>query len=124
MSPQSAADLRKTNQIFEDEVVGKGDFGALDRVYTRNARILPPGAEMIEGREAIKEFWPKAAAALEATAVKLRTVDVEFVGDTAVEIGRATIVTKSGSFDVKYVVVWKQEDGAWKWHIDIWNPVS
>ena len=23
----------------------------------------------------------------------------------------------------KYVVHWKQEDGAWKWHIDIWNPV-
>ena len=28
------------------------------------------------------------------------------------------IVTMS----VKYVVVWKRENGAWKWHVDIWNP--
>ena len=24
----------------------------------------------------------------------------------------------------KYVVVWKQEDGAWRRHVDIWNMDS
>jgi hypothetical protein len=24
--------------------------------------------------------------------------------------------------NAKYVVYWRQEDGHWKWHIDIWNP--
>ena len=124
MTPQVAADLRETNRIFEEEVVGRGDFEALNRVYTWGARILPPGAEMVGGRDAIKDFWRQAASAMQVTAIALRTVDVEFLGETAVEIGRATITTKSGASEVKYVVVWKREDGSWKWHIDIWNPVS
>jgi ketosteroid isomerase-like protein len=120
----SAADLQPTNSIFETEVVGKGDFGALSRVYTRGARILPPGAEMISGGAAIQSFWQGAAVALDVASLKLKTVEAEFLGDTAIEIGRATIATNAGSsFDVKYVVVWKKEDGAWKWDIDIWNPV-
>jgi len=23
--------------------------------------------------------------------------------------------------EAKYVVYWRQEDGRWKWHVDIWN---
>jgi ketosteroid isomerase-like protein len=51
-------------------------------------------------------------------------VEVEYIADTAIEIGRATLTTKSAVVEVKYVVVWKQEDGTWKWHVDIWNPVA
>jgi hypothetical protein len=25
---------------------------------------------------------------------------------------------------VQYVVIWKQEDGRWKWHRDIWNSLT
>ena len=117
-------DLQPTNRIFEEEVVGKGDFGALARVYTRQARILPPGAEMITGPENIRSFWKETAAALAVTSVKLTTVEVEMLGETAIEIGRADILTATGPMSVKYVVVWKREDEAWKWHIDIWNAVS
>lgn len=128
MTTGNAQNLRETNRIFEEEVVGKGDFGALDRVYTRGARILPPGAEMISGLDQIRAFWKQAATAMGVTSLKLTTVDVEFLGETAVEIGRATISTSQsgvpGSAEVKYVVVWKREDGSWKWHTDIWNPVS
>lgn len=124
MNPGKATDLRETNRIFEEDVVAKGNFNALDRVYTSNARILPPGAEMIAGIEPIKAFWKQAAAAMGVTAVELRSVDVEFLGDTATEIGRATLVTGSGEVHVKYVVIWKKEDGVWKWHVDIWNPVA
>src|SRR5205085_151989 len=103
---------------------GKGDFSALDRVYTEQARVLPPGAEMVSGRTQIQEFWKQAAAALGVKSVKLRTVEVEELGDTAIEIGRAELITADSTSAVKYVVVWKREGGTWKWHIDIWNPVS
>ena len=33
--------IRETNRVFEEEVVGRRNFGALERVYTRDARILP-----------------------------------------------------------------------------------
>jgi len=23
--------------------------------------------------------------------------------------------------EAKYVIYWRQEDGRWKWHVDIWN---
>jgi ketosteroid isomerase-like protein len=121
----SAADFVETNRFFEEQVVGKGDFAALTRVYTRDARILPPGAPMMGGQEQIQAFWKGAAVALDVKGCTLKTIDAEFLGDTAIEIGAASIVQNSGStIEVKYVVVWKKEDGLWKWHIDIWNPVA
>jgi ketosteroid isomerase-like protein len=125
MSPALAQDISRTNRIFEEEVAAKRNIAALDDVYTTGARILPPGAEMVSGRENIKNFWKAAIEGMNVAAVKLETVDFEPLGDTGIEIGRATLTFAAADAPpatVKYVVVWKQEDGRWKWHIDIWNP--
>jgi ketosteroid isomerase-like protein len=50
-------------------------------------------------------------------------------GDGVVEIGRATLTVQPDSgaaaeMEAKYVVYWREEDGLWKWHIDIWNQNS
>jgi ketosteroid isomerase-like protein len=126
-SPHSKLDeirvaMAATNALFNAEVVGKHNFDALDRVYTADARILPPGAPMISGREGIKQFWAAAVQALDAKSCVLSSVDVMPAGDGVVEIGKADITSGSGQMDVKYVVYWREEDGAWKWHVDIWNP--
>jgi ketosteroid isomerase-like protein len=115
--------MRETNRVFEQEVVGRGDFAALDRVYTSSARILPPGAAMISGREPIRAFWKETALALQVKALRLVTLEAKQEGDVIVEIGRAEVDTAAGAnaLDLKYLVVWRQEDGAWRWHIDIWN---
>jgi ketosteroid isomerase-like protein len=44
-------------------------------------------------------------------------------GDTAVEVGRYTLSGEGGQvLDTgKYVVIWKKEDDAWRYHRDIWN---
>jgi hypothetical protein len=55
------------------------------------------------------------------TAAKLTTVNAESAGDDIVEIGRADLTANGQIVTVKYVVHWKQEDGAWKWNVDIWN---
>ncbi|MDQ1469997.1 MAG: hypothetical protein QOJ99_1477, partial [Bryobacterales bacterium] len=88
MSDNALQELCAINRIFEEEVVGKGNFAALDLVYTTTARILPPGSEVIAGIENIRSFWMKAAADLGVTAIQLRTAEVRFVGETATEIGR------------------------------------
>ena len=127
MNPAVAQDIQKTNRIFEQEVAAKRNIDALDHVYTQNARILPPGAEMVSGRENIKTFWRTAIESMGVKAVKLRTVDFEPLGDTGFEIGRATLeFTAAGAqpVDVKYVVLWKRENDEWKWHVDMWSPVS
>jgi ketosteroid isomerase-like protein len=121
--PESVlASMRSTNEVFNTEVVGKRNVDALDRVYTLKARILPPGAPMVEGREQIKGFWKQAIATMGLMQAQLTIVDAEPAGDGVVEIGRAGLTLAGGqSVTVKYVVHWKQEDGAWKWNTDIWN---
>ena len=114
--------MRTTNERFCREVIGEGSAEALGKVYTENARVLPPGADMIEGQEAIRGFWTNAIATLELTGATLRSVEVEMCGESAVEIGRAELHTKAGATVLaKYVVHWKQEDGEWRWDKDIWN---
>jgi ketosteroid isomerase-like protein len=116
------AAMRQTNQLFATEVAGKRNIAALDRVYTAHARILPPGAPMVEGREQIKGFWAAAIESLNVSKVTLETVSAEAAGDSVVEIGRAELTVGNGAVaQVKYVVHWKQEDGGWRWAVDIWN---
>jgi ketosteroid isomerase-like protein len=121
--------MANTNELFNTEVFGKRNFDALDEIYTEEARILPPGADIISGRKAIKEFWSNLIKSVNAKSATLASVDVMLAGDGAVEIGRATLTMQpeqSGvtHMQVKYVVYWKQESGRWKWHVDIWNPNS
>jgi uncharacterized protein (TIGR02246 family) len=131
-SPQSVLQelslaMASTNEIFNTEVFGKRNFAALDDVYTSDARILPPGAPMISGRDAIKQFWSDMVAGANATSAVLASVDVMPAGDGVVEIGKAVLTVEppgqaAAQMEVKYVVYWRQEDGRWKWHVDIWNP--
>ncbi len=118
--------MAKTNDLFNVEVFGKRNFDALDRIYTTDAHILPPGAPMVIGREEIKRFWSDMIRSLNAKSAVLESVKVVPAGDGAVEIGKATLTIEPAGqsearIDVKYVVYWKQEDGLWKWHVDIWN---
>jgi ketosteroid isomerase-like protein len=121
--PQGALDaMQRTNELFNSRVVGRREIGALDRVYTKDARVLPPGAPMQQGREQAKAFWQAALQALGVKSAKLSTVDAEAIADRIFEIGRAELVVGSDeTVTAKYVVQWKQEDGDWKWHVDIWN---
>jgi ketosteroid isomerase-like protein len=119
-------EMAKTNALFNSEVFGKRNFDALDQIYTSDARILPPGGPMVSGREAIKGFWFDMIRYFNAKSAVLESVDVMPAGDGLVEIGKATLTVEpagqpEAQMQVKYVVFWKQEDGLWKWHVDIWN---
>jgi len=121
--------MARTNELFNAEVFGKRKIDVLDQIYTADARILPPGAAMISGRNAIKEFWANLIRSVNAESAVLSSVDVIPSGEGVVEIGRATLrMQPSGQaaseLEVKYVVYWRQEDGRWKWHVDIWNQNS
>lgn len=125
-SEQIRASMAKTNQLFDNEVFGNRNFDALDEIYTEDARILPPGAPMISGRAAIKEFWASLIQSVNASAAKLTTIDLTVSADGLVEIGKAVLTIEPAGqsvsqLEVKYVVYWREENQSWKWHIDIWN---
>ena len=117
--------MARTNEIFTTEVVVKKNLAALDDIYTTDARILPPGAPMVTGRDGIKAFWGNVIQSLNASSAVLASIDIIPAGDGVVEIGRATLTVEpqgaAMQMEVKYVVYWRQEDGGWKWHVDIWN---
>jgi ketosteroid isomerase-like protein len=131
MSPQSQIDQVKAamadvNRLFREEVVQKRNVEALDGIYTPDARILPPGAQMVAGREAVKQFWAGMIQAVNAKDAELFSVDVMPSGDGVVEIGRAVLTAEpqpgtTAQMEGKYVVYWRQDGGQWKWHVDIWN---
>ena len=114
--------IDETNRRFVD-TFNAGDPGrAAQEVYTRNARVLPPDAPVIEGREAIIEFWRTAAEQLGMRRVALTTVSLDVQSDSVCEIGHADLHLASGQdARFKYVVIWREDEGRWGWHVDIWN---
>jgi ketosteroid isomerase-like protein len=50
-------------------------------------------------------------------------VEVEGLGDTAIEIGELTLYGAEAQVldKGKYMVIWKRQDGKWKLHRDIFN---
>lgn len=122
ISDSIKTEMQKVNALFGDAVVKGRNFAALNQIYTVDARVLPPGADLIEGREKIMDFWQAAVTGMNVRDAKLVLVDAHLAGDSVIELGRAQLFLPEGqSADLKYVVEWKQEDGAWKWHTDIWN---
>ena len=122
ISDSIQAEMQKVNALFGGAVVKGRNFAALDQIYTIDARILPPGADLVEGRKKIIDFWKAAVTGMNVQDAKLASVNAHLAGDSVIEVGRAQLFLPEGeSAELKYVVEWKQEDGAWKWHTDIWN---
>jgi ketosteroid isomerase-like protein len=114
--------MGETNELFCSKAVRMRDMTALDHVYTPDAQILPPGSDIIQGIAGIKSFWLSAITSLDVKDASLSTVSAESAGDSVVEIGRAELTLAGGQkVPVKYVVHWKRDGEAWKWHTDIWN---
>src|SRR3974390_2922032 len=75
---------RVKQQYLED--LNEADAATLARMSTERAILLPPNAEMIEGREAIEQYWRSVfAAGLRNASAKTVRVDKDG-GDTAREI--------------------------------------
>ena len=113
--------IAATNQRFMD-AFSRNDAADIAALYTEDAKLLPPGAPMMTGKQAVQSFW-QAAMDMGITDAKLETVELESQGNLASEIGRftLTIQQESTKMEGKYVVVWKKEDEDWKLHFDIWN---
>jgi uncharacterized protein (TIGR02246 family) len=122
--PAAADELREAidagNRAFVEAFL-RGDADAVANLYTEQAQVIPPGAEVVKGRAAIAAYWRSFIE----TGVKdlaLSTQDLESAGNLACEVGTVRIVGVDGNASLaRYVVVWKHEGGKWLLHRDIWN---
>jgi len=104
---------------------GKGDASALAALYTDTATVLPAGADMVSGHDAIVKFM-QAAIASGLKITTLTTVAIDHRGSVAREIGRFAGSAPGPDKQMmpvegKYVVYWKKVKGVWKLDTDIWN---
>jgi uncharacterized protein (TIGR02246 family) len=117
--------IRQLDQQWVEAVKSK-DVGAIAEFYTEDGVIMPPNAELAQGREAIRKVWegmvqlPNFSLNFEPSTIKTAEA-----GDMAFEIGTYKLAFKpaqGGIEDIgKYVVVWSKEDGDWKAVADIFN---
>lgn len=100
-----------------------GDAAAIASLYAPDARLMAPGAEPVEGREAIEAAFGEHLAEAAGGQTTLETVDLVSEGDLTVEVGSYASTAADGSHvdHGKYIAVWKNVDGEWKIIHDIWN---
>jgi uncharacterized protein (TIGR02246 family) len=107
--------------VFEG-AADKKDATAIATLYTEDAKLLPPGSPMIQGRQNIQQFW-KSFFDAGASDGRLTTVEVNSTGDVAYEVGAFEAnMPGAGRSHGKYVVIWKrQPDGTIRMAVDIFN---
>ena len=104
-----------------EKAFNAGDAAGVAALYTDDAALMPPGAEAVVGMEAIQAFWSEFIAS--GATVKIETKEVSGSGDMLVEIGTVVVTAPDGSHadHGPFLVVYKNVDGKWKMHRDIWN---
>ncbi len=109
------------NEVFM-ETYAAGDWEGMGELYTENALLGVPDGPMLEGKEAIAQFWQALMEDIDE--VILYTWKVDALGDTANEISWFELYVDGVEEPVgagKYIVVWKRVRGKWYLHWDIFN---
>jgi uncharacterized protein (TIGR02246 family) len=120
-----STEIRETIVAADEKFMAafnKGDAAGVAALYTENGQLLPPNSDIITGRKAIQAFW-QGVMDMGIKSAKLETSEVEGTGDTVSEIGKYSLLGEGDkTLDTgKYVVIWKQVEGQWQLHRDIWN---
>jgi uncharacterized protein (TIGR02246 family) len=122
---QQQGDVRAAIEAAEQQFVAafsRGDSAALADLYTPNGQLFPAHSDIVSGKQAIEQFWQGVLKSGVKRAM-VTTLEVDGHGDTAFEVGKYTLVGEGDKvLDAgKYVVIWKQNQGQWKLHRDIWT---
>jgi len=119
-----SADLRaqveKMDQAWE-KAYNAGDAAAVTALYTKDAKVMAPGAEPASGTKAIQALFEGAVA--QGVKNTLTQEDVVGFGDYALETGKYVATSADGKHvdHGSFMTLLKKVDGGWKIHRDTWN---
>jgi uncharacterized protein (TIGR02246 family) len=125
---KEAAEEQEIRQLSKqwDAAVATKNPAAVVKFYTDDGVLLPQGAPLAEGHDAITKVWrgyfdlPDFSLTFSPT-----KIDVSSSRDLAYEIGVYALSVRGDKGPVhekgKYVVVWKKVAGTWKAAADIFN---
>lgn len=111
---------------FSKEVVA-GNAKAIAEMYTEDGKIFPGGRRIMEGREALEQYWTPGAEA-RISYHKITPEEIKFLGDYAYDFGYYEGKTTRTDGTVsdwagKYVIIWKRVGEEWQIYLDIWNRI-
>ena len=96
------------------EALNAGDIEAVVAVYTADARILPPNAELATGHGAVRTIFGGMIDA--GLGGNTETIEIRAAADIGYHIGRYTLVAPDGTTadQGKFIETWRKVDGEWK----------
>ena len=127
-TPVLAQDLRSTieagNTAF-NQAFNKGDAAAVTKLYTSDAKLLPPADKIVSGDKEILAFWRSLIDA-GVTDHKIETIQIEEAGDTAVMAGKWQAMGKDAQgkaaiFKGSVMKVLERQGDTWKTSLHTWN---
>jgi len=115
------AAIAASNKVFGASFA-TGDSTAFVNCYTSDACINVTNMPRMCGKEAITAFF-NGGHKMGINNITLTTEEVMGSKDAVVEIGKYEMFVgdKVSAEKGKFIVVWKEENGKWKMHRDIWN---
>jgi len=105
----------------------RGDVAAAGACYADDAQLLTPAAGLIQGREAIEEYWGTGIV-LGLSSVSFEPRCVERLGARLAEIGRYRVAVETEPTDARfergtYLVLHRRAvDGTWQRAVDVLDP--
>ncbi|MFN0014843.1 MAG: DUF2911 domain-containing protein [Saprospiraceae bacterium] len=118
--------IREAAAAFSRHVVAS-DWDAIAAAYTEDAKIFPPGKNILADRAAIRDYWTTATNVVHH---KITPSEIKIIGteayDWGVYEGRSVGTDgKEAAWKGKYVIVWKEVmPGDWRMYLDCWNRVD
>src|SRR5574343_100321 len=115
------AAIAASNAAF-GECFAKNDSVNFVARYTSDACINPTGMPQICGSAGIGAYF-RGGYDMGIRNIKLSTKNVMLGDAYAIETGAYELQLEGGKAieSGKFIVIWKQENGAWKMYQDIWN---
>jgi ketosteroid isomerase-like protein len=105
----------------------RGDVAAAGACYADDAQLLTPAVGLIQGRQAIEEYWGTGIE-LGLSSVSFEARRVDRLGARRVEIGRYRVTVETEPTDARfergtYLVLHRQAvDGTWQRAVDVIDP--
>ena len=114
------AQLDKVDRAWE-KAYNAGDAAAVAALYTKDAKVMPPGADPAVGAKAVQAFF--AADASHGVKMALTQADAVGFGDYALETGSYVAKSADGKHldHGTFMTLLKKEGSGWKISRDTWN---
>jgi ketosteroid isomerase-like protein len=121
-------ELIEANVKQFSEHVMNGDFQAVGEMYTEDAKIFPTGLNIIEGRDAVIDYWDQPSD-FSISHHKVTPKEIKIWGDEAYDYGyyegrSMDSLGAESPWKGKYVIIWRKIEDDWKIHLDIWNRIQ